>query len=698
MPEPIDLELSLRRRDAERYSVELRGRAPGSDTLVSALGGSTATVIFDHERLLSLSLDPAAYGLALGAMLFADADLRVELGKARAVAQAQSAPLRLRLAFAPDAPELHGLYWETLRDPYSAGEPLLSVGEQVLLSRYLASPDWQPVRLRAQSELRALVVVANPSQLDSIGLARLDVAHETAIACRALSPIEPTILGGERPATLEALAEALGDGYDIVYLVAHARTDAGETWLFLDQPPDQAGIAPSSGAALTARISELLDRPRLVILAACQSAEMSEGAALTALGPALAVAGVPAVLAMQGRVSVDTIERLLPVLFAALRDDGQIDRALSLARGQIRERPDFWMPALFMRLTNGRLWYTPGFTGGDHGPAAGKWDALFDQIRNEHCTPILGPDLIEVMAGARRDLARKLAEDFHFPLASNDREGLPQVAQFLAVDQGVDVPLDRIVEYLCSAIRRRVGAGLPAELRGIDLRRLSRTQRLDTLWKLLGHAWEHQKARNPDEPYKLLAELPIPIYLTTDQSDLLLDALRAAGRPARELFCPWNEYTRTLPSLVLDADYVPSPTQPLVFRLFGSYREPQSLVLTEDNHFEYLIGVERYKAIIPTVVRASFANSALLFLGLRPEDWTFRVFFRILMSQQGGMRRNRYPHIAVQVAPEEGRMIDPQRARQYLETYFAEYLSDDTRINIYWGSAQDFAHEMRQRL
>jgi hypothetical protein len=694
MSEPIDLELVLRRRNADYYDVELRGRNPDSDTLVS----NVAKARFDLEQLLSLAHDPTAYGSVLGSMLFADDTLRVEFSNARTAAQTRGRPLRLRLAIARDTLELHGLYWETLRDPHSSGEGLLSVGEQVFLSRYLASPDWQTVRLRAQGALRALIVVANPPQLGSLGLAPIDVEHEVAIARRALAPLNAAVLGLERPATLEALMEELGEGYDILYLVAHARTVEGATLLYLDQAPDGERLVPVTGSALTTRVSELLDRPRLAILAACQSAEMAEAAALTAIGPALAIAGVPAVLAMQGLISVETIELLLPKLFEALGNDGRIDRALSIARGRIRERPDFWMPVLFMRLTSGQLWYTPGFTGGDYGPAAGKWGALIDEIRNQHSTPILGPDLIEVMAGARRDLARKLAEDFHFPLASHDREGLPQVAQFLAVDQGPNVPLDRIVEYLCAAIRQRSGAGLPEELRSVDLRRLNTRQRIETLHLLLCHAWEHQKARNPNEPYKLLAELPIPIYLTTDQSDLLLEALRAADRRPQELFCPWNDHTRSLPSPFADEAYTPEAKRPLVFRLFGSFRDPESLVLTEDQHFEYLIGVERYKEDIPEVVRAKFANSALLFLGLRPEDWAFRVFFRILMSQQGGQRRSRYPHIAVQVAPEEGRMIEPGRARQYLEDYFAEFLSDQTRINIYWGSSQDFAREMRQRL
>ncbi|MCI5165980.1 MAG: formylglycine-generating enzyme family protein, partial [Candidatus Electrothrix sp. GM3_4] len=39
-----------------------------------------------------------------------------------------------------------------------------------------------------------------------------------------------------------------------------------------------------------------------------------------------------------------------------LLEDGRIDRAMAVARGAVQERPDFWMPALFLRLRLGCIW------------------------------------------------------------------------------------------------------------------------------------------------------------------------------------------------------------------------------------------------------------------------------------------------------------------------------------------------------
>ena len=94
-----------------------------------------------------------------------------------------------------------------------------------------------------------------------------------------------------------------------------------------------------------------------MVLASCQSAgsgadaRTDDDGALAALGPRLAEeAGIPAVVAMQGNVFMTTVARFMPTFFAELQRDGQIDRAMAVARGAVRDAPDWWAPTLFMRL------------------------------------------------------------------------------------------------------------------------------------------------------------------------------------------------------------------------------------------------------------------------------------------------------------------------------------------------------------
>ena len=51
-----------------------------------------------------------------------------------------------------------------------------------------------------------------------------------------------------------------------------------------------------------------------------------------------------------------------------------------------------------------------------------------------------------------------------------------------------------------------------------------------------------------------------------------------------------------------------------------------------------------------------------------------------------------YAHVAAQIDPEEGRIIEPRAARAYLESYFTE-----SAISIYWGSPDDFARDLLKR-
>src|SRR5689334_7386385 len=111
-----DLEIALRRRDADKYAAEFRFNAPGAEADIRVGGGDHVTS-FDVARLRSLELDSAAYGSILTEALFGNVALASALAQARAATQAANAALRIRLFIEPNAGELHSLRWETLRDP-----------------------------------------------------------------------------------------------------------------------------------------------------------------------------------------------------------------------------------------------------------------------------------------------------------------------------------------------------------------------------------------------------------------------------------------------------------------------------------------------------------------------------------------------------------------------------------------------------
>ncbi|MDF0495332.1 CHAT domain-containing protein [Bradyrhizobium yuanmingense] len=689
--EIVELELGLHRREAGTYTVELRISRPDSDADTRVSSRFPVSQI-DLEAIRRQKFDVEALGRLLAECLFADRKLRTVFAEARAVADAGNAALRLRLFVGPSAPELHLLFWEALRSPDDAA-PLFT-GERILFSRYLSSADWRPVRRRPKAALRGLIVIANPTDVQTYqpggrALVSLDVAAELARAKAGLEGVNCVELASGGHATLAGLVQQLRDGCDILYIVCHGALIEGEAWLWLE---DATGKTHRLAASeLIQQMRELRNVPALVVLASCRSAgsgddaRTSDAGALAALGPGLAEAGIPAVLAMQGDVAIATMAEFMPVFFRELQRDGQIDRAVAAARGAVRDRVDWYMPVLFMRLRGGSLWYKPGF---EEGAQLANWPAVLRQIQSRHWTPILGPGLTDALLGSRREIAQRWAETFHFPMAPHNREDLPQVAEFLAINQKAEMfPQNELISYLRSDLLARYHDELPEELRAQKADELP----ADHLARLISTIGSQRRKRLPAEPFAALARLPVPIYVTAAQNDLISDALCDAGKEPRIDFCRWHDGLIRFPTI--EPDFRPDPQHPLVYHLFGSLHLPESLVFTEDNYFDFLIGMKKNKDFIPAVVKRALADTGLVFLGFQLDDWNFRVMFRAIMDQEGGRgRRSRYAHVAAQIDPEEGRILEPRGARAYLESYFTE-----SAISIYWGSPDDFACDLLKR-
>ena len=635
MQEYAELEIGLQRRWSEKYSLYLRFSHPTSAADVSFRDGEAE---FDPTEFSVLDPSSPEYGEALAQCLFGEERVRAAFSSAFASARADDLPVRLRLLIDPSAAELHQLCWEALLDPESGA--LFSASETTPFSRYLTSLDWRPVRIRPQGELQALVALANPANLAEYRLDPLDAAAELGRTRDSLGGLLKTELAapvaGER-ATLANLIDRLETGhngrpYDVLYLLCHGAYVNDEPWLFLEDPDGQ--VARVSGADLAARIRELADRPVLIVLASCQSAGPETGAALRALGPRLIAAGIPAVLAMQGQISQESVAEFMPAFFKTLRRTGEVDRAVAVARGRIRERSDFWAPALFMRLRSGRIWYAPGLSSDQD--EIDVWQSLKTFIRVGKCTAILGPELVEPLLGSRQEIALRWADEHGYPLSPFDREDLPRVAQYIVTRQGPEYLSIIYREALKLAVQRRYPEALSTELRKTG--EWTDAQLQQALLQAAAAYW----SQAPANTYQLLAQLRLPVYITANPSDLLANALRQAGAEPEVRLCLWNE---DIPEEKCLYEGDPDGDHPLIYHLFGHLSEPASLVLTEDQFFDFLIGIMEYKDYIPGVISTKITNSALLFLGFQLEDWYFRAFFRLVKAKHGarGWRNSATP-------------------------------------------------------
>jgi hypothetical protein len=681
-----DLELTLRKRDKRSYAVSLRFNGPGDE----AEQRSPSDPVFSVNPAGIDEYDPIDYGRKLGAAFFTD-ELKAEFTRFRSLAQSQLSTLRVRISIEASAPELHSLHWETLPDP-AIGDLPLFMGDNTVVSRFLASGiDSRPVRLRPRTDLKALVVVANPAALDEYdGLAPVDVPAQLAAAKEVLEG-DPSPGGGNKIAVkelapggavpLNTIVDELrnGDGYDILYLVCHGQLLDDKPNIFLED------AGPQAGADLVSRIWELDHRPRLIVLASCQSAGKG-GVGLAGLGPRLAEAGIPAVVAMQGNITMDTAKAFMRSFFTALVADGQIDRAISTARGSVRKQDDWWMPVLFLRLRNGRIWYTPGFEGGKDD--FDQWEPICKWVRKQKCVPILGPDVCEHLLGTAADLAATLAGD-KFPLESWHRSDLAKVTQYLTIQNSEQFARDGVREALEQRLLKSASRILGKPIKDAS-----------AAVGLLSSAL----ATSDTDPLRIAAGLDAKVFVNASGNELLGAFLRnttlADGTKKQpvEIAINWRDERRddkNRPEPVFET----SVQQPLLYHVFGKVPKDEddddsvnTWVLTEDDFFDYLIATSRF-ALVPKVVSDALVTGSLLFLGFPLDDWKFRVLFRLILARGGSQLLRKYNHVAVQVDPGETTLANAQRARRNMEKYFGV-----SNISIYWGTAADFLRDLDRRL
>ncbi len=602
-------------------------------------------------------------------------DVRGEFNRFHAAAAALGSILRVRLTIDANAPELHAVHWETLRDPNRIDDKTghLFTGEEIVVSRFLSSgTDWRPIRLKPKAALRALVVVANPASGAKYGLEPIDVEAEVALATKAMKGIHVTHWPADVAVTVNGLASRLREDFDILYLVCHGKIVDSEPYLFLADGP------PATGAELVQAIRELEHRPRIVVLASCQSAG-SGGVGLAALGPRLAEAGVPAVIAMQGNVFTKTAAGFMQSFLEELLVDGQIDRAMAVARGNIRRSPDYWMPVLFLRLRDGCIWYEPGF-GGEGKAEFDKWKAICSSVHSGRFIPILGPELGEDIFGGTKELAGNLADKHAFPLSPHERTDLSKVAQVICVEQKRSYACDAVQNEFLAQVSRRLDKNV------LDASAASLPALLD--------AAVNQCRSNCDHPYRVLSELPASIYLNASYEPMLVRVMKAEGKNAEPVFSSWRG--EDVPQKPQPQNAKPTPENPWVYHIFGIFGKPNSMVLTEDDFFDYLIATSRLDLLLPTLV-GQLMQSSLLFLGFRLDDWRFRVLLRMIVTRPGTRTLRDLAHVGVQVNPGEQSVADVKKARKYIESYF-QGGDDSPEISIYWGSPTDFLLQLRDNL
>jgi hypothetical protein len=280
------------------------------------------------------------------------------------------------------------------------------------------------------------------------------------------------------------------------------------------------------------------------------------------------------------------------------------------------------------------------------------WDILLDRIRSGRCVRFLGAGACHGALPLGGDLARELADKFHYPLPNSS--DLTAVAQFIAVNRDLAFAKSRILDILKTA-------GPPKYHQPPDF-------------------------SVPDEPHGLLADLPLAVYMTTNYDPFLCLALKQRHKDPRRELCRWNKVIEHEPSVFeSEPNYAPTPANPLVYHLHGHDECPDSVVATEDDYLKFLARMAGDPKLIPDKVQRAMRAASFLFIGYRVADWNFRILF------EGLRMRGSFKSIAVLLPPRPDEAAS-EAVQRYLEKYY-----DEMDIRIFWGTAREFSAELRHR-
>lgn len=282
------------------------------------------------------------------------------------------------------------------------------------------------------------------------------------------------------------------------------------------------------------------------------------------------------------------------------------------------------------------------------------WNLLLQRIADGKCTPFLGPGVCSGIIPLRRDLAQSWAHEHDYPLV--DRTDIARVAQYMAVQYDPFYPKE--------AMQKQLQAATPPDF------------------------------DSPDQPHAILADLNLPIYITTNYDDFMVQALKNRQKDPKRQICRWNgELQRSQPS-VLETGYEPTPANPLVYHLHGYYESLESLVLTEDDYLDFLVNISSNEYKLPHQIQRAITGASLLFVGYNPTDWDFRVLFRGLVAATESSLRRISVTVQLPPVPKDTPAATKQKVQKYLNEYFD---ITDRRMRVYWGTVQSFLSELKQR-
>jgi len=142
------------------------------------------------------------------------------------------------------------------------------------------------------------------------------------------------------------------------------------------------------------------------------------------------------------------------------------------------------------------------------------------------------------------------------------------------------------------------------------------------------------------ELHRCLAQLPFRLCITTTPDSFLLNAIDNINEKN-----PQSEFYRFRGAQSETQIFTPDETHPIVYELYGSLRDPGSLVLTENDLLDFLVRVVSSTPPLPPLITDELAKkeNAFLFIGFGFQQWHVRILLHAL-----GTHSHRNPSLVLE--------------------------------------------------
>ncbi len=682
----------------------------------------------------TLKEEQKVYGQKLSALLFENTlntnqtNLKDELTKAVRQAANEQIPLRLRIVIGPSAQELNSLHWELLHHP-SFNLPITQI-KDIWFSRYLMSTglNWDQIHIRAEpTKPRAgIMVMSSPNS----AINPLNEYSQAKQYLKMLKAEECHEINRQINQSHYQLLNSL-EVIDVLHLICNVKLDNGKPHLISTCANNKEELLSKSiiREALAGRVN----KPRLVILQPpFLKGKKSNYNLLFEIAPAFAEAGIACILTFQAAITRKSLKIFLESFYSCLtKTHGHIGAAVCTARQQLikHERPDWSAPVLIARQKTTRIWYESGFDGSEQEKEK-VWNRLTDTIIKRTCIPIVGPRVFQKIVGSRDRIATELADRFHYPMAHEERTRMTQVARYIMANYGVPVlnnQYDRVLGEFLFNENRDIITDASTDVSKIKYQLDKIDNNINEFIDEIGEVRFDQcitdlktEKRNELEIFIRLADFNLPKLITTSTTKLLEKAIEMRTKIApQSKIHPWRHSMSALPLENKETKYTnknyiddifkdPIDDEKLeidqqkntaeVYHLFGENTPWYHRILSEDDFFKFLRSIQRKNPVsVPSDLAKKLITSNLLLLGFGLNDWDFRMLLQVINTIKQNTRRMNLKkeqlQIAVQIRPDEELVMDPYKAKEYLQKFLG--LRD---IIIYWGGEDEFIRELSEKV